>query len=168
MSRRFNRSVSSVSTRTFYRCALLLSFFGLNLPPVAAQVMAQSLPTLTASDSTSTRIALPKPTEVAPQTPNLMVLTGQVLDAAGKPLPGATATVEGTEWLAVTDANGSFALPVQAFGLGSSTRVRCSYVGLSDQLLDVSLGVEQIVFLMKEGHALPAAKSRTTGRMRDL
>jgi hypothetical protein len=156
----------AVPVRSIYRCAVLAGLFLLTIPPVAAQVMAQSLPELAVTDSAAARLAQPKPAE--PLTPNLTVLTGQVLDASGKPLPGATATVEGTEWLTVSDDKGTFALPVQALGSFGSIRVRCSYQGLSDQLLDVSPGVEQIIFMMKEANGTPAPKKTTTGRTRDL
>ncbi len=155
------------------RFLLLLLLLLKTLPPVAAQIVAQSAiaqPTDNPSIITPTPAVDAVSAEPAAAPQGLTLLSGRVFDADGRPLAGATATVIGTEWMAVSDGNGTFSLPVQALDAASVSgiRVRCSYQGLPDQLMDVSFGVEDVLFLMRSKTAASAPGTRATGRTRDL
>ena len=63
-------------------------------------------------------------------------LTGFVLGPDGMALSGATAQLEGTREVAVSNADGQFVLPV-SFGQGL-VRITCRYAGCDDNRLSFS------------------------------
>jgi hypothetical protein len=105
----------------------------------------QTAPTTTLLAVAPTAAAQPAATPTAPQ---VMKLKGIVLNADGRPCPGASVYPAGApRQLVITDANGAFVLPVPAseavslrveyFGIGSS---RVEVAAPSAEVLRITLG----------------------------
>src|SRR5690606_8300842 len=73
-----------------------------------------------------------------------VVITGQVLDEKGEPMPGATVMIKGTSIGTFTDANGNFTLSVPD---GSATLV-VSFTGYKPQ--EVAIGTNTSVSVVME------------------
>lgn len=107
--------------------ALLLAFAA----PLAGQAQtahsAKPLTTLVAQQLTTD--AAPAPT-----TSSTYHLTGRVLNPSGRPLPGATLSVQGTANIVSTDATGRFTLTLPT---GTGNTLVAGYAGYEDQTLRV-------------------------------
>lgn len=94
----------------------------------------------------------------------MTVLMGAIQDATGAPLAGATAVIEGTTWMTVTNGDGSFSLPAKIPASATSVKVKCSYLGLADQTVVVPVNSRDTVIKM----APNPTDTRRAGRARDL
>ena len=75
----------------------------------------------------------PSPTTVAKNTPMMQAVRGRISDAEGRPLPGATVLVPGTQLVTTTNASGDYTLNVPA-----GTSLKVGYVGFADETLRTS------------------------------
>lgn len=137
-----------------FNLALALVFSGV-------QVLAQSSP-IAKRDSTT---GAPRRAN-APESESMemTVLIGAIQDATGAPVAGATAVVEGTTWMTVTNGDGSFSLPAKIPAGTTSIKVKCSYLGLADQIVVVPVNSKDTVVKM----APNPTDTRRAGRARDL
>ena len=75
----------------------------------------------------------PNPAPVAKNTPMMQAVRGHVSDAEGRPLPGATVLVPGTQLATTTNATGDYTLSVPA-----GTSLKFGYAGFADEVLTTS------------------------------
>ena len=94
----------------------------------------------------------------------MTVLVGVIQDANGTPVAGATAVVEGTTWMTVTNSDGNFSLPAKIPANATSVKLKCSYFGFADQIVVVSVNSKDTVVKM----APNPTDTRRAGRARDL
>lgn len=92
----------------------LLAFLGLSASSLTASAQRVTTPAVASRPATN-RLALASAAEAAPAAaaaaPQRLACTkldGQVLDAEGKPLIGATVTVKGTQHLYITNSEGHY------------------------------------------------------------
>lgn len=91
-------------------------------------------------------------------------LTGFVLGPDGMALSGATAQLDGSREVSVTNADGQFILPV-SFGQGP-VRITCRYAGYDDNLLIFSIRpTSPVTVEMVKTVKMPL---NVTGNVRDL
>jgi uncharacterized protein YfaP (DUF2135 family) len=137
-----------------FSLAIVLGFSG-------ARVLAQNGP-LVQRDST---VDVPRKASAPEQElAEMIVLTGAIQDATGAPIPGATAVVDGTTWMTVSNSDGTFSLPAKIPVSTTSVKVRCSYLGLADQIVTVTVNAKNTVIKM----APNPTDTRRAGRARDL
>lgn len=137
-----------------FSLALALAFSG-------AQVLAQSSP-IAKYDSTAGAPRRANASE--PESTEMTVLIGAIQDATGTPVSGATVMVQGTTWMTVTNGDGSFSLPAKIPASTISVSVKCSYLGLADQIVVVPVNSKDTVVKM----APNPMDTRRAGRARDL
>jgi hypothetical protein len=70
--------------------------------------------------------------------------TGVVADSAGNPLPGVTIKVKGTKTSTVSDAQGSFTIPLSS----DNATLEFSSVGYLDKQVEVTAGTPASVALL--------------------
>jgi len=112
-------------------------------PPALARRPKPALPTPTLATAQQTAAPAPAPVAVAsasglpaaPAAPQTVQLTGIVLAPDGRPCAGASVYPAGApRQLVVTDAKGTFALPVPA---GSPISIRVEYFGEGSSRVEV-------------------------------
>lgn len=75
----------------------------------------------------------PSPAPAARNAPLMQAVRGRISDAEGRPLPGATVLVPGTQLATTTNATGDYTLSVPA-----GTSLKFGYVGFADEVLRTS------------------------------
>ena len=78
------------------------------------------------------------------------VVSGQVMDETGQPLPGVTIRIDGTNGGVASDYEGRFSIKVPK---GKSIHVTCSYIGCKTQKLTLKSGEKDIVIIMLDDKA---------------
>ena len=78
------------------------------------------------------------------------VVSGQVMDEIGQPLPGVTIRIDGTNGGVTSDYEGRFSIKVPK---GKSIHVTCSYIGCKTQKLTLKSGEKDVVILMLDDKA---------------
>ncbi len=109
-------------------------------PGMAAKASKKTAPRQQKAPTTTLLAVAPAPTPLEqpaalPAAPQVMKLKGIVLNADGRPCPGASVYPAGApRQLVVTDANGAFALPVPA---GGAVSLRVEYFGVGSSRVEV-------------------------------
>jgi hypothetical protein len=143
------------------RHRVVLTTLGLLLLANASLCAQRSSAGLVASTDTLAPAAAPA-RSVGPASAE--TLTGLVLGPDGMALSGATAQLEGSREIAVTNADGKFILPV-SFGQGP-VHIICRYAGCDDNRLTFkAFPIQPVTVEMVKTVKIPLS---VTGQVRDL
>jgi hypothetical protein len=116
-----------------------VSMAGTRLPSHNMPAMPVSMPEMTSLETASAAAAEASATR-------MVMVSGRILDEAGKPLVGATVMRKGTHFGASTDATGTYALRVPA-GEAATATLQYGYAGYHDQEVKAGDAAQQGVKL---------------------
>jgi len=74
-----------------------------------------------------------------------VTLKGNVKDANGQPVAGASVILDGTKKGTITDAEGNYKLLVAQSPVGTHHTLLISYVGMQTQRIDITVSSEEVI-----------------------
>ncbi|EFI72891.1 outer membrane protein, partial [Segatella baroniae B14] len=78
------------------------------------------------------------------------IVSGQVLDETGQPLPGVTIRIDGSKNGVASDYDGRFSIQVAK---GKSINITCSYIGCKTQKRTLKSGEDDVIIFMVDDKA---------------